>query len=528
MKKFFRCLFPAYVIPLLFLNALIFADDVFLTLGTSYWCRAAFLGANDNFVRGDRYFNDPKIQFPLKDMKFRAMRYSGGTVSSYWDYQNDTFVDYDRLYDFLDSQGDAYSIFKDLIDANPPGVFGHKRFYSDIAAADQWFICAYILNVATRTPEQSLADLNKIIADNAYNPGQLIIELDNELYFNEFKNVLWPVAEYPDACKQAEAYIDENSMTLECARNAGIALVGAPNSLMATKDYKYLGSTTWLAGLTNKKTQYDGLALHDYGLDDIFIDGFSEDWQKRVAFVTYGMAAYSNIYANMKRHFNYKSAYITEYNTAYWKSNVFLLTANSSFLCGLSTLGRLIAACNYGDVIKGMFHHGLWHESSAYRFGFVKQDTDGTILLNCSGQIAAHFNTIYRMSQKITPAFNNSPLAGITVYGQTPRRTSTLFLTHTDPARDDYLIILEAGTGDVVKFNNPNLLYKSMAVYTYRGEEVWKPEGTKSWSMIDGNGYIPWIDGPMRPALKESVLLESQISIDSPAFSAIFVHLSKQ
>jgi hypothetical protein len=407
-------------------------------------------GLNQPWVDGSSYL-DPGTSrgAATRDAAARlgagAQRYTGGTVSTYWDWETADYVSDSEMHTFGTDDQDGR---KQLFEAN--GMAGPDGFYSPLAfdqfGQEAGFQTVWVPNLATgddgSTPAivNHAADMFDFLNDNAVPVN--FVEMGNE----------YDLGGYSSRFANSEAYIRDHVNTVatrvrDLYPTAEIAVGGlwsADPIWGPPSDYAHAVSllpprqATWDSGLAANRfygdiSNFDAVVYHNYRMngDVLPVDSGTnnENWES--ALLAFPEASLTNAAQNARSVFgNDIRLSVTEFGilrpitghdpASLWLNNVVTTTSTWDMLF---TAGFYLTGVQQNAVYDVMMRHDF-----AQLVQIAGLDGQNYAEIDPTGQVMAHlFNLSKQSTQMGDLPLANNPLLAVTVLGQDQLRALMSF-----------------------------------------------------------------------------------------------------
>ena len=219
-------------------------------------------GINNNFIRGDFAFDDPKFNQITKTTNATSLRYPGGTSGSLFDWETSQYVADELLYSYgPKSWHRRHGQMKKRLTNWPKHTFGAVNFADMCKRLD--IKPVWIPNPVTLTPQSNIRFF-EMLKDKQI-PCDFV-EMGNECSGGAFWRPFPTGKEYANAIRPVMQRIKE------LYPNVKIAVVANGHSLTKMKAaHQESGSAnvrgdTWNELLMPDRQYFDAIVLHSYGI----------------------------------------------------------------------------------------------------------------------------------------------------------------------------------------------------------------------------------------------------------------------
>ncbi len=241
-------------------------------------------GLNSHFVEGKDMswsYSRPEIRDVLKRVGVSALRFPGGTVANWYDFENDSFLVPQDLLRTPSAHLKTVMKYRQGLVFDYPG-------YRDLVKSENW-ISVQTFNLLQDSPDKSVRRLKKLYADGV---RPVWIELGNE---ND------------DPTQQSDTISNVYSYIEKC-RIMASSLKGFDPSIQLAVNTPFLDGE-WSHALS-KESFYDGVVTHPY----LFMgfQGQGLDWSKCVTLLTSDLTV-KNLLAPARDVFSGKPIILSEW-----------------------------------------------------------------------------------------------------------------------------------------------------------------------------------------------------------------------
>jgi hypothetical protein len=502
-------------------------------------------GLNQPWIDGSSYLDPGTSQGAatrdaVARLGVQAMRYPGGTVSTYWDWQPADYVSDAEMHAFpqVDRSGQ-----KQLFDAN--GMAGPDGFYSPLAF-DQFgqgagFQTVWVPNLATGdsgfTPTivNHAADLFNFLSDN--NVPVNFVEMGNE----------YDLGSFTSRFANSQGYIRNHVNTVanrvrQLYPDAEIGVVGhwsgpiwgPPSQYAADVSLLPPRAATWDSGNAANRafggiSNFDAVVYHNYRMngDVLPVDPGpnNENWES--ALLAFPEASLSNLAQNARSVYGDDiRLWMTEFGINHSiimgsdPASTWLNTTvtNNSTWDALFTAGFYLTAVQQNDIYEVMMRHDF-----AQLVHIAGPPDQSYATIDPTGQVIAHlFNLAQGSSQMDALTLPNNPVLPVNVLGQ-DQLTSLQGVEFTAPGTETFVILNRgAGAQDITLPNDGG--FTQLERWVYRADAGVVPGGFAPLPA----GPAPWATGtPMNVVHDQAVLdPQSTITFCEPGYSLEFVTLT--
>ncbi len=463
-------------------------------------------GLNQPWVDGSSYLDPNTSQGAatrdtVARLGVQAMRYPGGTVSTYWDWQTGDYVNDSEMHAFPQVNQDGR---KQRFEAN--GMAGPDGYYTPFAfdqfSQEAGFQTVWVPNLATgddgSTPQivSHAADMFNYLSDNGV--GVNYVEMGNEYDLGSFTNRF----------TNSQGYIRNHVHTVaERVRslypNAAIAVAGLQSGPIWGPPAQYAQavsqlatrSRTWDSGLAANRdyggiSNFDAVVYHNYRMSASALPADpgtnNNNWEE--ALLAFPQASLTNAAQNARSVFgNDIRLWMTEFGINHsnltgtdprtvWLQNT--VTTNSVW-DALFTAGFYLTGVQQNSTYQVMMRHDfaqLVHIAGPADQSYAE--------INPTGQVVAHLFNLAAQSEQMGPlTLSNNPTLPVTVMGR--NRLKTLQGIEFKSPGTETFVILNRGS------SNQNISLPNTGHYTHLERWVYRADAT-----VVSGGFAPIPDSP--------------------------------
>jgi hypothetical protein len=502
-------------------------------------------GLNQPWIDGSSYLDPGTSQGAatrdaVARLGVQAMRYTGGTVSTYWDWQTADYVSDAETHAFPQVNVDAR---KQLFDAN--GMAGPDGFYAPLAF-DQFsqqagFQTLWVPNLATGdsgfTPTivNHAADMFNFLSDNGV-PVKYV-EMGNE----------YDLGSFTSRFTNSQGYIRNHvnavaSRVRQLYPDAEIGVVGhwsgpiwgPPSQYAQAVSLLPSRQATWDSGNADNRyfggiSNFDAVVYHNYRMNSDILPADAgtnnENWQS--ALLAFPEASLSNAAENARSVYgNDIHLWMTEFGINHTQitgtdpASIWLNTTatNKSTWDALFTAGFYLTAVQQNDTYQTMMRHDL-----AQLVNIAGPDGRSYATISPTGQVMAHlFNLAANSTQMGALTLPDNPVLPVSVLGR-DQLGALQGVEFTGPGTETFVILNRGNADQNIALPNDGG-FTRVERWVYRADANVVPGG---FAPIP-DGPAPWVQGTPMDVVHEQATLDSTspITFLEPAYSLEFVTVS--
>ncbi|OHD60507.1 MAG: hypothetical protein A2096_17830 [Spirochaetes bacterium GWF1_41_5] len=269
------------------------------------------LGANSHFGQRPYGYKNPECINLTGESGVTMLRYPGGTLANYFDWENGCFLPLEKIKSINPSMTEKVVNWQETLDKYHQGretLADHIEFMKKTGVAQS----SWVLNILTGSPEMSAAWLKHNLAENY--PADYW-ELGNEYYLKGYKE------KYPDST----AYLldaKKHALAMRAIKkNIQIGIVASPARSLENMEGGFENiwisenpDVQWNIALSKDKF-YDAIIVHDYAVTPVTgFNKLTED-EAHAYFMARNMEYFPKMTAYYTELFGKdKPIWLTEYN----------------------------------------------------------------------------------------------------------------------------------------------------------------------------------------------------------------------
>jgi hypothetical protein len=503
-------------------------------------------GLNQPWIDGSSYLDPGTSQGAatrdaVARLGVQAMRYTGGTVSTYWDWQTADYVSDAETHAFPQVNVDAR---KQLFDAN--GMAGPDGFYTPLAF-DQFsqqagFQTVWIPNLATGdsgfTPTivSHAADMFNYLSDN--NVSVKYVEMGNEFdlgsFTSRFTNSQGYIRNHVNAVATRVRQLYPDAQIGVVGQWSGGPIWGPPSQYAHDVSLLSARGATWDSGIADNRnfggiSNFDAVVYHNYRMnsDILPIDPGpnNENWQS--ALLAFPEASLTNAAQNARSVYGDDiRLWMTEFGinhtliTGTDPASIWLNTTatNTSTWDALFTAGFYLTAVQQNDTNQVMMRHDL-----AQLVNIAGPAGQSYAQISPTGQVMAQlFNLAEHSTQMGALTLPDNPVLPVSVLGR-DQLGALQGVEFTGPSTETFVILNRGNADQSVSLPNDGGFTQAER-WVYRADA----------NVVSGgfapipDGPAPWVQGTPMDVTHDQQTQDptGAITFSVPAYSLEFVTVS--
>ncbi len=501
-------------------------------------------GLNQPWVDGSTYLDPNSSQGAatrdaVARLGVQALRYPGGTVSTYWDWQTGDYVNDSEMHAFpAVNQDSRKQAFESKGMAGPDGYYTPLAF--DQFSQETGFQTVWVPNLATgddgSTPAivAHAADMFNYLSDNgvAVNYVEMGNEYDLGSFTSRFSNSQGYIRNHVNTVADRVRQLYPDAAIAVAGLQSG-PIWGPPAQYAQALSQLDARSQTWDSGLAANRyyggiSNFDAVVYHNYRMNASALptDPGTDNNNWEEALLAFPEASLTNAAQNARGTFgNDIRLWLTEFGINHanlsgtdprtlWLQNT--VTTNSAW-DALFTAGFYLTGIQQSDTFQVMMRHDL---AQVVRIAGPAGQNYAEI--DPTGQVLAHLFNLAAQSEQMGPlTLRHNPRLPVTVMGDQLRALQGVEFKSDG---SETFVILNRDS------KNQNVTLPNTAGYTHLERWVYRADAT----VVPGgfapipDGPAPWLQGTPMSVVHGQSALDPNGSISFPihGYSLEFVTVS--